>query len=267
MAVQLFHPQSKVSSRIVGLRVALALCVLLPLWLGQYSGFLWEAAPYLLDDNRLFILAAPAIFLSTKLAASLMAIFFAMGLKVRWSGTALTILFGLLEYAGFLMAPDAWNFTTHILLFVLWISWMPQDLALNWMGIYCAVLYFQAGISKLIFGGLDWTSSGCTIRGILFYHGTELSHSLVWPGLFPGLALLTVALEISILPAFLFQRFHWIILLALQAFHFSLAMLMGVSFWQLTILYFFIFDTRGAIVSRLHTRPWKESEYCPATPT
>lgn len=113
---------------------------------------------------------------------------------------------------------------------------------LAFMMTYIAVLYFQAGLSKLLLGGWQWFLEGERIRAETLILGTPFGKWLLqWPFVFRLLGLGTGIFELVLPFLFFFQKTRcWAACCAI-AFHLGTFAVMGISFWFLWTLYPAIF--------------------------
>jgi hypothetical protein len=113
---------------------------------------------------------------------------------------------------------------------------------LTFMAGYIALLFFQAGVAKLIYGGFGWFSSGDTLYMETILDGTEFGRWFTQFGWFFPLMGMSVAVFELMLPfAFLFRSLHPLYGATLLLFHLGTFLAMGISFWFLWPLYIPLF--------------------------
>lgn len=113
---------------------------------------------------------------------------------------------------------------------------------LTFMGGYIALLFFQAGIAKLLYGGLGWFSSGDTLYVETILDGTDFGRwftQFAW--FFPLMGMAVAIFELVLPFAFLFRALHPFYGAVLLLFHLGTFVAMGISFWFLWPLYFPLF--------------------------
>lgn len=170
-------------------------------------------------------------------------------------------------YYFFRFAPLCWNYHNHLILFLFLISTVdfsvknPSTAQRQWTSFilttaqfYVAVIYLQAGISKLFFGGMEWIYSGQNIFVNTFISGSPFGKALLlYPSVFTVFAILTIVFEIGFFLIF-FRLFSkkfpqrtlsaWMGIAGIL-FHLGIWAVMKIAFWQLWFLYpaLFIFNS------------------------
>lgn len=165
-----------------------------------------------------------------------------IGVQARW-----TLPLGALSFAAVFWVHSfgwpIWNYTSHLLFALVILSvyeWSgrqeDRQKILIYLKVLFAAVYVQAGLSKLIYGGLTWFTSGKTIYVYAQIIGTPLGQGLGENAfLFPAATFLSFIVEL-ILPLLLFiPRFELFALAGLLAFHAGVWMILGISFWHLWI--------------------------------
>lgn len=110
--------------------------------------------------------------------------------------------------------------------------------ALTFIGGYIAVLFFQTGLSKLIYGGIEWYLSGDTLYVETILDGTDFGRFLTsFSWVFPFFGIMVGFFELIFPFFFLFQRFHVLFGCIILLFHLGTFLVMGISFWFLWPLY------------------------------
>jgi hypothetical protein len=116
--------------------------------------------------------------------------------------------------------------------------------ALTFIGGFIALLFFQTGLSKLLYGGLGWFLSGDTLYVETIFDGTDFGRFLTRFGWVFSIFGASVGFFELIFPfLFLFHRFHFIFGLIILLFHLGTYLIMGISFWFLWPLYIPLFLT------------------------
>ncbi len=110
---------------------------------------------------------------------------------------------------------------------------------LSWSGVFIAVLLFQTGLSKLIYGGIGWFTSGDTLYVETILDGTAVGQKLTAMGsIFSVIGITVAVFELGFPWLFLWRKYHFLLGVALLAFHTGTFVVMGISFWFLWPLYF-----------------------------
>lgn len=122
------------------------------------------------------------------------------------------------------------------------ITYEKASFALTFLGGYIALLFFQTGLSKLIYGGIGWFLSGDTLYVETLFDGTDLGRYLTRFQLaFPIFGIGVFFFELIFPFFFLFYRYHLIFGIILLFFHLGTYLIMGISFWFLWPLYIPLF--------------------------
>jgi hypothetical protein len=148
---------------------------------------------------------------------------------------------------------EVWNYNSHLNVFMLALSCVdlsgkgdgdrevPPDVAVALVAAlqsYYAWIYFQAGISKLLNGGMGWLD-GTTVRGSWAEYGTPLGRSLSKADIRVAAAasIAALAFELSFFPVLLAgRRYRRALGLASLCFHLATKATMDISFWHLSWL-------------------------------
>jgi len=175
-------------------------------------------------------------------------------IKVFWSSTLSVFFFILLQ--GYMYCFHKLDHTyatlTYVALLVPILAWYyeksrrqgcSQAAAWPWrmMQILIALVYFQAGLEKLLIGGLEWLNPQ-NFRAYLYMHpttlGAWLSQSDFWCVVLPLGALVTQLGFISII---FYPRLKWLFIPLGIAFHLSTYLLLGIGWyyspWMLVYLF------------------------------
>jgi hypothetical protein len=244
--------QTNAFERLNLVRISLCSIVILLLLLGPYDSFYVETAPYLFKAQRPFqwFPNLGIHFWTLKFLTIATAICFGFLPGKAISGPFLAVLFLFFNYYVTCFSTTYWITNTHLNFFAIALCFVPNtkknqieqkemaSFILAFMITYVAVLYFQAGLSKLLSGGFGWFFNGQRIWTETILLGTAFGKWLTqWPWIFTLMSLFTGVFEL-ILPFFFFfdkTRF-WNAWLAIL-FHLGTFAVMGISFWFLWALY------------------------------
>ncbi len=141
-----------------------------------------------------------------------------------------------------------WITNTHLNFFAIALCFVPQKGTLKaqelasfliaFMMLYITALYFQAGISKLIHGGIYWFFDGYRIWTETVLLGTPFGKWLTqWPQLFTLMSFFTGIFELLLPALFLLRTTQGKMALVAFLFHMGTFLVMGISFWFLWALY------------------------------
>ncbi len=115
---------------------------------------------------------------------------------------------------------------------------------------YVAVLYLQAGLSKVLLGGWEWFLTGNRIWTETILLGTPIGKWLTqWPSIFRGMGIGTGIFELILPFFFFFERTQAKVASIAIAFHLATFIIMGISFWFLWALYPALFFYRPSLKS------------------
>lgn len=162
------------------------------------------------------------------------------------------LLYGGLSWLNVCLTPDLWNYNTHIFFYIALVvcrdflkkhSATIDPYILAFMQFNVGLIYFQAFISKLLYGGLDWFLSGTTIYQYTLSIGTEVGKMMMKiPNISNYLGITTLIFEASFgLCLFVFWRHRTYLAIAAILFHVGIWIVMGISFWHLWVLYPILF--------------------------
>lgn len=142
--------------------------------------------------------------------------------------------------------PRVWNYNSHLnvqLGLTCWASCggkhstAPERdaAAVALLRLYPGLVYFQAGLSKLLRGGLAWATTGSTLTGYSRMIGTDLGRRLARSKpLMIGSSWVTILFELGYLPAMLIAgRRHGVLAAVATGFHLGTDAVLGISFWHL----------------------------------
>jgi hypothetical protein len=134
-----------------------------------------------------------------------------------------------------------WITNTHLNIFLA-LTCLPKkykSVVVRFCQVYIAFMYFQAGLSKLLLGGISWFLYGERIWTETLLLGTPIGKYLTqWPILFMPMGWFTFIVEL-IIPCCLLYNKYLIIIPIL--FHIGTYMILGISFWFVWILFPAIF--------------------------
>jgi len=253
MLASYFRSACSVADRLEGVRVVMAVVIMILMIFGPYGSvytdhqdllqrFGWFAVPLSAQSLlalRALTFAASLVLLSGRFARSAAAI------------TAIGFFILNAYVSGF---DGLWNYNAHLnfMLFALcFIRRSAETSRQILFGIYVivALVYFQAGLSKLLHGGWEWMISGRTIRTYAVLIGTDLGRYLTgFPVVFKAMTLASVPLELMLGVAFLVPRLQRPAAMIAVLFHLGIYSILGISFWHLWIFYPVLFTDASSKV-------------------
>ncbi|WP_437690989.1 HTTM domain-containing protein [Sorangium sp. So ce176] len=263
-------------ARLAAIRASLGLVILVMVLLGPFDRFFGEMGPLLYAPRGLLAFTPvldPETYWSLRVLVAASALSTLLGLATRVSTVALALSFLVLNYYTAQFTGISWNYDTHLNFFAIalcagrsgargslddLLGWtrpasardvQQASFLLAFMQLYVALLYFQAGVSKLVASGLVWLTSGVTPYRFTITSGAELGRYLTqWPWIFQVFTALGGLFELAFLPLMLWRRSCRAVALAAMAFHLGMYLVMGISFWHLWVLYpaLFMYRPRGA---------------------
>lgn len=236
--------QPRAQEKLARVRVSLALVVLLLLLLGPYGSFNAELSALLNMPSS----AAHGLrrltwlrWVSAALAATLTA-----GFRPRLTAALLCASFGFLNYSVAAL-NELWNYNAHLNFFLFSLCFeggsgkereQRASFILTAMQAYVATLYLQAGLSKLLFGGVEWALSGRTPWVYTMTIGSAFGKRLAaFPEVFQALAIGTMILELTFPVLCLSRRWRPRAAGLAIAYHLGVWALMRISFWHLWALF------------------------------
>ena len=161
----------------------------------------------------------------------------------------LLIVFTVFQYINYSLTPYAWNFNNHLIFFLLVLSFskffvetryqqITGSFSVSFPLLYIGILYFQAGLSKLIHGGVDWVLTGRTLRQFSFFLGqNQLKFLMNKIYVSEFFSLLTIIVELSVIFFIIRPNKHKYLAILLITFHLSIYLVMDISFWHLVVFY------------------------------
>lgn len=264
----LLYEQPRILERIALLRIIVVAICLSMLFLGPYdTGYHIDFADIMFHTKFPFLISTPLGegFTWIKLTAYGTGLLALIGLWTRISLPLFTLSYCMLNYyihcfqEYYCMNQAHLNIALFILCFVPSGKKFALDafnnpcaltlrerekgsFALTFLGGYIALLFFQTGLSKLLYGGMGWYLSGDTLYVETIFDGTELGRSLTqfrWA--FPLFGMSVGLFELFFPLLFLFPRFHVLFGIVLLLFHCGTFLIMGITFWFLWPLYIPLF--------------------------
>lgn len=226
-------------------QVALSLIVFLLLLLGPYDDFYVAMSPWFYAPQAPFAWFPNLGVHFWTLKYSVMALAILTAFHVRGASILFAISFLLFNFYVKSFSTTWWITNTHLNFFAIALCFSPRDskkeiasYLIAFMTLYVAILYFQAGLSKVLHGGLGWFFNGDRIRTETLLLGTTFGKWLTqWPGVFDLFAFGTGIFELCLPTLFFFRSTQrWIAWIAI-GFHLSTFLIMGISFWFLWFLY------------------------------
>lgn len=247
--------------RLKRIRISLCCIIITLLTLGPYDSFYVDTAPWLFN-GKAFFLNFPNLgihFWTLKYFVIFLAACVALDYYRLITRPLFAVAYFIFSFYVTCFGTTYWITNTHLIFFSLAICFEPTLRNMNYnaaqkelasfiiafMITYISVLYFQAGLSKLLLGGWNWFLEGKRIWTETILLGTPFGKWLTkWPWIFRGIGIGTGIFEL-IFPFFFFFRKtqRWVASIAIL-FHLGTFVIMGISFWFLWILYPAIFFTR-----------------------
>ena len=121
---------------------------------------------------------------------------------------------------------------------VSFISFTLMSSSISFPILYAGSLYLQAGLSKLIHGGIEWVSSGRTVLQYSYFLGTDFGKNLLAIDYMPELISFTsIGVELLVFFFIFSTKFYKYIGLILIGFHLGIFLTMNITFWHLIHLY------------------------------
>lgn len=180
------------------------------------------------------------------------------GLGVRHPAIGYGAATGFAALNGYIahILPQIWNFNTHLNALLIACaavdssgrpsttfpgrrSHARRGAVLAVMQFATALIYSQAGLSKLLHGGRSWLGDGEVVRVSLAVLGTPAGKRLFHrPTLTKLLGRLVLIGEICFLPALVaLWPFRWLLAIGAAGFHLLTAVYLRINFWHLWALY------------------------------
>lgn len=246
--------------RLKYVRITLALMVLVLLTFGPYDSFYVDMAPWLFKarfpfpwfpnlGSYFWVLKGSVMVLAVTLLLD-----FGRGIRLLFAFNFLAFNFYITCFG-----TTYWITNTHLNIFALILCLEPrkslpqptkqQTEIASWivafMVAYIAILYFQAGLSKLLLGGLEWFWEGKRVWTETILLGTPFGKWLVsYPLIFQFMGIGTAVFELAIPFLFLSNKSDRFAAIIAILFHLSTFAVMGISFWFLWAFYPALFFSR-----------------------
>jgi hypothetical protein len=260
-AIVFHQPNPELRLRLT-LRIIAAIVVVL-LTLGPYGEFYTTTASYLHKRRPPFFTPELGrLFAVVRWAVVLLALANLLNIGGLVVSAAFALLFAIANHYTSCFVSRFWITNTHLNIFSVAITFalgLPllvgnsnpdrnsgvdcfMSFTLFSIQIYASLIYFQAGLAKLMAGGLRWFTSGQSIYVATALHGTPVGRALLrWPKLFGFFGIFTGVFELCF-PAFVWIP-SWHVPFAITAiiFHLGTCIIMRISFWFLWLLYFPLF--------------------------
>jgi hypothetical protein len=266
--------QPNVDFRVFVARVGLALTVVSYVIVGPFSRFHADAAALLYRPVGPFSFIpamGPMTFAALKGMVIVSGIAFAIGFWTRLSCIAFALSYFVLAFYVGHFSTQLFSYMTHANFFTLILCFVdterfwsvdrlldparrarPMDparrqlasFALAFMQLYVVAFYMQAGLAKLLVGGVDWFITGATPYYAAILTGTRVGLWLTqhrW--IFNGIGLFTGFFEIGFF-LILWRPMRRLFAVAVIAFHFGILLNLNIFFYQLSafVPLLFIFD-------------------------
>lgn len=197
-------------------------------------------------------------FLALQCATVLGAIAMLFDRIASWATLGVAVSFFVLN--GYVSAfAEIWNFNAHLNIFLIALAFAPgsrgsdrngssaiafESSVLFFLRLQVALLYFQAGLTKLLSGGIFWAERTPYVNLVL--RDGWLSPLLAdSPGIVALLGNCVIVGEFLIFFMLLFRRTQVIAACCAIALHISFFLLLGIGFWHLILLYPALFFTFG----------------------
>lgn len=245
---QFLYNQEAPFLRLSYMRISLSAIISILLIFGPYDSFYVDTAPWLY--NRLAPLPNLGIhFLTLKYCTIALGIASALNLKRAMIRPLFAIAFLILNYYVTQFGTTYWITNTHLNFFTVALCFEPlcqqtkkeheiASFIIAFMTTYIAVLYFQAGLSKVVHGHISWFLDGKRILHETLLLGTPIGKWLTqWPWIFQLFGIGTGVFELILPFGFFFKRTQVYVAATAILFHLSTFIVMGISFWFLWALF------------------------------
>lgn len=222
--------------------------VFMLLLFGPYDGFYVELSPWLYAPQAPFSWL-PNLgdhFWTLKysvMGLAVLSLFNSRMASILFAGTFLIFNFYVKSFS-----TTWWITNTHLNFFAIALCFVPEKInkkdsecasfLLAFMILYVTALYFQAGVSKLIHGGIGWFFNGHRIWTETLLLGTPFGKWLTqWPQIFTFMSFGTGVFELFVPAFFLIRTKQRYAAFVAILFHAGTFIVMGISFWFLWVLY------------------------------
>lgn len=257
--------QPNAEARVKWVRVSLCWMVIFLLLLGPYDDFYVKGADWFFKAQQPFpwFPNLENHFFTLKYFTVIFALCNALNIQ-RWvTGPLFAVSFLFFNFYVTCFGTTYWITNTHLNIFALILlldrpnNKEMASFIVAFMTTYISALYFQAGLSKLLLGGVDWFIYGERIWTETILLGTPFGKWLTqWPWIFRGLGIGTAVFELMMPVLFFFSATQPYVAFMALLFHLGTFVVMGISFWFLWALFpalFFIkreFFTTGITESK-----------------
>lgn len=232
------------------LRISIAIVWWILLVFGPYDNYYVHTAPWLSS-----ILGEWAAVIHTPLRWVCVIFLIPWMLKRGGRIVDVTCLLLLLGFNAHIMfyAPKSFNYNTHLHWFMFTLIFSrthkknigrvdSNSFLLSFCQVFVGLIYFQAGLSKLVNSGLYW-AKGDTIEIYSAILRSGIGREVLnipYASFVFGIS--TIVLELGFLPAlFIFWRYRAVLATIMIIFHIGIYIVIGISFWPLWILFFALF--------------------------
>lgn len=202
------------------------------------------------------------LFFTLKIAAYCIGILALIGCKTKISLILFTLTFGTLNYYVHCFQEHYCMNQAHLVVALILLCFSPCAFSLSadaffntktptikereigsfclmTLGGYIALLFFQTGLSKLLYGGIGWFLSGDTLYVETILDGTDFGRFLTqFTWAFPLMGICVFFFELCFPFVFFLDRYRFFFGSTILLFHFGTYLVMGISFWFLWPLYF-----------------------------
>ncbi len=265
---RLLFEQPEPLRRLALMRISVGLICIAYVLLEPYSQFLIDTADLLYRPSPLFSFFPPlgrTGLWVLEAAIILTGVLFTLGLATRPSAVLFGTLFTAWNYYVACFTRPTWAYNTYLNFFLLALCLFPcgqalsldarlgrtrppvdplaeqqrASFAMGAMQLFIAVFYFQAGLAKLLSGGLDWFVLGQTPFIQTLETGGWIGRELTrFPWFFTASTLFAGIFEFGFLPlGLVLGRFpRWLGAMSMM-FHMGVGLTMNISFWHLFLLY------------------------------
>lgn len=260
---QFLFNQSFPFERLNLVRISLCLLILILLSLGPYDIFYVDTAPWLFKAKSPFpwFPNLGIHFWTLKYSVMLLAMCVTLNYRPLITRPLFAVAFLFLNFYVTCFGTTYWITNTHLNFFTIALCFEPiiknreytkaeKEIAsfiVAFMITYVAVLYFQAGLSKILLGGWKWFFEGKRIWTETLLLGTPFGKCLTqWIWIFQGMSIGTGIFELILPFFFFFQKTQRLVAAIAILFHLSTFIVMGISFWFLWSLYLALFFHKHA---------------------
>lgn len=258
--------QPNLDFRMFVVRLAVSLVTVSYVLLGPYDRFHVDAADLLYRPAGPFAFI-PALgataFYTLKYAVVISGLLVAVGFLTRLSCVVFAVTYFVFAYYAGHFSTELFSYITHLNFFAFALCFVDAErfwsldwvraparrdapcprarqerasFALAFMQLYVVAFYVQAGISKLLVGGMDWLLTGATPYYGTIVSGTDLGLVLTGhPWLFPIISLSTGLFELGFF-LILWKPLRWIFAAGAIAFHLGILLTLNIFFYQLSAI-------------------------------